>query len=435
MGGFFGIASRRDAITDLYYGTDYHSHLGTKRGGLAVLRDDGLRRVIHNIENAQFRSKFDDDIGRMHARTGIGVISDTDDQPLLIRSHLGDFAIATVGTIKNASDLAGEAFRSRRLHFSEMGGGELNPTELVATLINQGESFEEGIRIAQESIVGSCSILLLTKDGIYAARDRRGRTPVIIGRNHESVAVTMETCALPNLGFDDLEGPGAGRDRLRHGRRLRAPRRARRRPPDLLLSLGLLRLSGLELRRDQRRSRAEPVRRRPGPAPSRGDRFRGRHPGFRRGARARLRGRVRDPVPAPLRQVHADLGPELHAPEPGGPRPRRPDEAHPDPGAHRGQEVPLLRGFHRPRDPAQGYRPEALRRRGPRGPYAPGLPAPRLRLQVPELLGVPVGHGPGRAPGHPRARGAGLRGFRQVHPLRLCRNTPPWRRASGSGST
>ena len=145
MGGFFGIASRRDAIADLYYGTDYHSHLGTKRGGLAVQRDDGLRRVIHNIENAQFRSKFDDDIGRMHACSGIGVISDTDDQPLLIRSHLGDFAIATVGTVKNASDLAGEAFRSRRLHFSEMGGGDLNPTELVATLINQGQSFEEGI--------------------------------------------------------------------------------------------------------------------------------------------------------------------------------------------------------------------------------------------------------------------------------------------------
>ncbi len=210
MGGFFGIASRRDAITDLYYGTDYHSHLGTKRGGLAVLRDDGLRRVIHNIENAQFRSKFDDDIGRMHAHTGIGVISDTDDQPLLIRSHLGDFAIATVGTIKNAAELAGEAFRSRRLHFSEMGGGGLNPTELVATLINQGESFEEGIRIAQESIVGSCSILLLTKEGIYAARDRRGRTPVIIGRNHESVVVTMETCALPNLGFDAWKDLGPG---------------------------------------------------------------------------------------------------------------------------------------------------------------------------------------------------------------------------------
>ena len=210
MGGFFGIASRRDAIADLYYGTDYHSHLGTKRGGLAVLREDGLRRVIHNIENAQFRSKFDDDIGRMHARAGIGVISDTDDQPLLIRSHLGDFAVATVGTVKNAADLAGEAFRSRRLHFSEMGGGGINPTELVATLINQGGSFEEGIRIAQDAIVGSCSILLLTRDGLYAARDKRGRTPVIIGKNHESVAVTMETCALPNLGFDAWRDLGPG---------------------------------------------------------------------------------------------------------------------------------------------------------------------------------------------------------------------------------
>jgi amidophosphoribosyltransferase len=210
MGGFFGIVSRRDAIADLYYGTDYHSHLGTKRGGLAVLREDGLRRIIHNIENAQFRSKFDDDIGRMHARSGIGVISDTDDQPLLIRSHLGDFAVATVGAVKNAAELADEGFRSRRLHFSEMGGGEINPTELVAALVNRGESFEEGIRIAQDSIVGSCSILILTKDGIYAARDKRGRTPVIIGRNHESVVVTMETCALPNLGFGNWKDLGPG---------------------------------------------------------------------------------------------------------------------------------------------------------------------------------------------------------------------------------
>jgi amidophosphoribosyltransferase len=210
MGGFFGIASRRDCITDLFYGTDYHSHLGTKRGGLAVLRDDGLRRVIHNIENAQFRSKFDDELAAMHSRSGIGVISDTDDQPLLIRSHLGDFAIATVGTVKNATELAGAAFRSRRIHFSEMGEGGINPTELVATLINQGESYEDGIRIAQESIVGSCSILLLTKDGIFAARDMKGRTPVIIGKNHESVAVTMETCAFPNLGFSAWRDLGPG---------------------------------------------------------------------------------------------------------------------------------------------------------------------------------------------------------------------------------
>ena len=210
MGGFFGIASRRDAIADLYYGTDYHSHLGTKRGGLAVLQDDGLRRVIHNIENAQFRSKFDDDIDRMHARSGIGVISDTDDQPLLIRSHLGNYAIVTVGAVKNAEALATVAFRSRRLHFSEMSGGTINPTEVVSTLINQGETFEEGIRLAQDSIQGSCSILILTDKGIYAARDKRGRTPIVIGRKDGTTAAAMETCAFPNLGFETLKylGPG-----------------------------------------------------------------------------------------------------------------------------------------------------------------------------------------------------------------------------------
>jgi amidophosphoribosyltransferase len=210
MGGFFGIASREDCIAGLFYGTDYHSHLGTKRGGLAVLKESGFGRVIHNIENAQFRSKFDEDLGRLRGRMGIGVISDTDDQPLLIHSHLGDYAIVTVGAIKNSADLTAEAFRSRRLHFSEMGDGGISQTELAATLVNRGGTFEEGLGIAQDSIVGSCSILLLTRQGIYASRDKRGRTPVIIAKNHDSVAVTMETCALPNLGFEAYQDLGPG---------------------------------------------------------------------------------------------------------------------------------------------------------------------------------------------------------------------------------
>ena len=210
MGGFFGIASREDCIADLFYGTDYHSHLGTKRGGLAVSRPEGFARVIHNIENSQFRSKFDDDIAGLRSRLGIGVISDTDDQPLLIRSHLGNYAIVTVGAVKNAEALAGEAFRSRRLHISEMSGGAINPTEVVATLINQGETFEEGIRIAQDSVQGSCSILILTDKGIFAARDKRGRTPIAIGRKEGTTAAAMETCAFPNLGFETIKylGPG-----------------------------------------------------------------------------------------------------------------------------------------------------------------------------------------------------------------------------------
>jgi amidophosphoribosyltransferase len=210
MGGFFGVISRVDCISDLFYGTDYHSHLGTRRGGLAVHRPDGFVRFIHSIENDLFRSKFDQDIPLMHARSGIGVISDYDDQPLLIRSHLGNFAIVTVGAIKNVDLLARGAFQSRRLHFSEMSGGEVSPTELVAALISQEETFEAGIEKAQEAIRGSCSLLVLTEEGIYAARDRWGRTPVVIGRKEVSLGVAMETCSFPNLGFktDKFLGPG-----------------------------------------------------------------------------------------------------------------------------------------------------------------------------------------------------------------------------------
>ncbi|MFH0964989.1 MAG: amidophosphoribosyltransferase [Planctomycetota bacterium] len=210
MGGFFGVASKEDVVQDLFYGTDYHSHLGTMRGGLAVRNGSGFARVIHDITNAQFRSKFESELPRMRGKVGIGVISDYEDQPLIIGSHLGLYAIVTVGVVKNAADLAREAFRKRATHFSEMSGGEINPTELVATLINQEPTFEDGIRRAQEAIEGSCSILLLTDRGIYAARDLRGRTPVVMGEKEGSWAVTLETCAFPNLGFETRRflGPG-----------------------------------------------------------------------------------------------------------------------------------------------------------------------------------------------------------------------------------
>ncbi len=210
MGGFFGVASKDDCVADLFYGTDYHSHLGTRRGGLALRNDQGLARIIHNISNAQFRSKFEDDLGQLHGHIGIGVISDNEDQPLIIGSHLGTYAIVTVGVVKNAETLAGKAFGKRTTHFSEMSGGQVNPTELVATLINQSGDFEEGIVTAQQAIEGSCSLLLLTDRGIYAARDALGRTPVIVGRKDGAWAVTLETCAFPNLGYETVHylGPG-----------------------------------------------------------------------------------------------------------------------------------------------------------------------------------------------------------------------------------
>jgi len=209
MGGFFGVASAEDCVSDLFYGTDYHSHLGTMRGGIAVNNSDGITRFIHDITNAQFRSKFEADISKMKGRRGIGVISDYEDQPLIIGSHLGLYAIVTVGVVKNTPELAARAF-SKQAHFSEMSGGEVNPTELVATLINQEATFEDGIQAAQEAIEGSCSILLLTDRGVYAARDRLGRTPVVLGEKDGARAVTLETCAFPNLGYEvsSYLGPG-----------------------------------------------------------------------------------------------------------------------------------------------------------------------------------------------------------------------------------
>jgi len=210
MGGLFGVVSKSDCVSDLFFGTDYHSHLGTRRGGMAVNNPEGFSRYIHSIESAPFRTKFELDIQNMKGNKGIGVISDYEDQPLLIRSHLGKYALITVGVIKNSDNLVHEVFDRKMIHFSEIRGGEINPTELTAALIDQESTFEEGIQRAQEAIEGSCSLLLLTDKGIYAARDRLGRTPVIIGKKEGSYAATLETCAFPNLGFEIIKylGPG-----------------------------------------------------------------------------------------------------------------------------------------------------------------------------------------------------------------------------------
>jgi len=210
MGGFFGVASKSDCIKDVFYGTDYHSHLGTQRGGLAALGGDGnFTSFIHDIRNAQFRSKFENDLEKLSGHTAIGIISDYEDQPLIINSRHGRYAIATVGVVQNAHDLEVKAC-AKGAHFCEMSGNEVNPTELIAYLINQGKTFVEGLQIAQNAIEGSSSILLLTKEGIYAARDKLGRTPVIIGKKEDAYGVTLESCALPNLQYQvDRElGPG-----------------------------------------------------------------------------------------------------------------------------------------------------------------------------------------------------------------------------------
>lgn len=210
MGGFFGVASKQDCVLELFYGVDYHSHLGTRRGGMAVYGKDGFNRAIHNIENSPFRTKFERDVEELKGNLGIGCISDYEPQPLLLQSHLGSFAITTIGKINNQDEILERAYRDGRSHFLEMSGGQINATELIGSLICRKSSIVEGIRYAQEMVDGSLSLLIMTKDGIYAARDLRGRTPVVIGKKEDAYCVSFENFAYLNLGYDhDRElGPG-----------------------------------------------------------------------------------------------------------------------------------------------------------------------------------------------------------------------------------
>lgn len=210
MGGFFGVASQQDCVFDLFFGIDYHSHLGTRRGGMAVLGEDGFNRAIHNIENSPFRTKFDKDVHEMKGYYGIGCISDYEPQPLIIRSHHGTYAITTVGKINNIKELTKRLFEKGHAHFQEMSGGEINATELVAALINQKENFIEGISYAMDSIQGSMSMLLMNSAGVYAARDKHGRTPVVVGRKDGAFCASFENFAYKNLGYEDYKELGPG---------------------------------------------------------------------------------------------------------------------------------------------------------------------------------------------------------------------------------
>lgn len=210
MGGYFGVASKEDCVFDLFFGVDYHAHLGTRRAGLAVYdAENGFDKAIHNIENAPFRTKFDKDVGAMKGQLGIGCISDYEAQPILIRSHHGTFAVTTVGRINNADEIVAEIIKSNT-HFFEMQSGEINPTELVAAIINQKENFIDGIRYAQELIDGSLSMLILTPKGIYAARDKYGRTPIAIGQKEGSCCASFESFAYLNLGYTAVRELGPG---------------------------------------------------------------------------------------------------------------------------------------------------------------------------------------------------------------------------------
>lgn len=210
MGGFFGTVQKRQCSYDLFYGTDYQSHLGTKRGGMTTLSDSGeFLRSIHNLESTYFRTRFEPEINKFTGKSGIGVISDTDAQPMLMNSHLGRFALVTVAKINNQDELA-QQLLDEGGHLSEFSSGKINPTELAALLIIKGKDFVDGIENVWKSIKGSCSMLLLTEDGIIAARDSWGRTPIVVGKKEDAYAVTSETSAFPNLGFETSHyiGPG-----------------------------------------------------------------------------------------------------------------------------------------------------------------------------------------------------------------------------------
>ena len=210
MGGFFATASKEDCVFDLFFGVDYHSHLGTRRAGLAVYDEkSGFERAIHNIENAPFRTKFTKESNEMHGTLGIGCISDFEAQPILVRSHHGTFAITTVGKINNANEIVDKIIKSN-VHFFEMSNGDINPTELVAAIINQKENFIDGIRYAQKLTDGSLSMLILTPKGIYCARDRLGRTPIVTGKKDDGYCASFESFAYLNLGYTDYKELGPG---------------------------------------------------------------------------------------------------------------------------------------------------------------------------------------------------------------------------------
>lgn len=210
MGGLFGVASKTNCIMDLFYGVDYHSHLGTRRGGMATHGPDGFRRSIHNIENSPFRTKFEHDVEELTGNLGIGCISDYEPQPLLIQSHIGSFAITTVGKINNTEELLNSVYENGHSHFQEMSSGQINATELIAALISKQDSFVDGIRYVQEHVNGSMTLLLMTKEGIYAARDKYGRTPLVIGKKEDAYCAAFESFSYINLGYSDYKELGPG---------------------------------------------------------------------------------------------------------------------------------------------------------------------------------------------------------------------------------
>ena len=341
MGGFCGVISEQDCGSDLFFGTDYHSHLGTHRGGVAVLGPKGFQRSIHNIQNSPFRSKFEHDVARFEGPVGIGVISDTDPQPLIMSSKLGTFGIVTVGLITNQKELMTELFtkNSAQLQYST-NSGMVGPTEVVSALIATQPSIVEGVKYVQEKVKGSVSILLMTEDGrLYAARDKYGRTPVAIGRKEGATIALMESCALPNLGYDHLRdlGPGEMVEMEPDGvTTVIEPGKK------MAICAFMWVYYGYPASSYEGRN-VEMARYRCGSALAKRRRRGVRHSRQRHLPCARLRAREDDQVLPSVREVHPDLGAFVHAERTEAARARRVDEAHSDSRSHQGPPARLLR--------------------------------------------------------------------------------------------
>ena len=400
MGGFFGAVSDRNVALDVFFGTDYHSHLGTRRGGMVLFdKEEGFQRQIHNIENTPFRTKFERDLADFRGHAGLGCISDSDPQPLLVRSHLGTFAITTIGAINNAEALVEEYFEDHDAQFMALSSGAVNSTELVAALINQKDDLVAGIQYAQSKIDGSLTLLIMTEDGdIIAARDFMGRLPVLVGADDDGHCVAFESFAYHKLGYHDEYELG--------------PAEIVRLTPDAI--------EVLSPARDEMKMCAfmwvyygypnsnyegvnvETMRYRNGAIMARDEEARnGQIPDVDYVAGVPDSGlphgigyatETNKPFARPF--IKAAL---LHAEQPGGPQPRGEDEADPRAGTHQGQETPVRGRLHRARHPAWRDGRIPLRRRREGSAHALRLPAHHVQLQVPELLQLEVRHGAHRS--------------------------------------
>ena len=360
MGGLFGVASQTDCVMDLFFGTDYHSHLGTKKGGLAVDQKTGIKRIIHNIENSPFRTKFETDVTKLAGRLGIGCISDSDSQPLYVHSHLGEYAIATVGKLDNIDELIGLVFQKRTTHFVELSGGEINSTELTAILIDRCDTFEDGIRYVWEKIRGSLSILILTKEKIIAARDRYGRTPLIVGKKKDGCCVSFESFAYFNLGYQTAHiiGPGEIIHMTPEGFETVVP------PSDSLKICAFLWVYYGYPCSDYEGISVETVRYAGGGRLARRDReadicapdYIAGIPDSWNGLRHRIQQRIGHSVCAAVYKIHADVAAQLYAARSADTQFNRKNEADSRSLSHKREKTALLRRFNRSRHPTAGNR-------------------------------------------------------------------------------